>query len=417
MKKQKTKKEISINNLIFDPKGELATSCFVLSEDPGLTMDGAYILNPLDRMSVGYDPLWCISPEDDQNKIRRHLKTVVEALIAHSPKQQNDKFWKDMGRSMLHGLISYYFIYKSHRYLPEICTSILSHPDIVAEIKEILEEVPSTSFICADLAVFNGMAAETLYSVYANVHAAILDFAADDDLVYCMQYNPRKVNPQTLLEHSIILSVSVDYIESYAPLIVLIYNQSIRWLLGLPEKKDDPDRAYIGLIIDETVALLNSVGGEIAALSQSLRLQRSKGVLMIICVQSIAGLKTISDQDTVNDEIANMPWKVILDCTTPDDQKTICDWSGKFSRRNTSYSNNGSGNTGENVQYNDDNIVTSSQLMTLGGSDELILISTKSGYNRLKKMFSHKDPYFKRRLDAIDKHNKKILKRRKKDDK
>ena len=269
-----TKKEdfTQVNNIILDPKGELLETCFMLSDDPGVTLDGTYVINPLDRYTIGYDPFWCINENSSRRKIFRHIKTIVESIIVIKSRDASDKFWKRMARAMLHGLISYYYIYKHQKYLPAICQCILS-VSIEEQIKNILSEVPVSSSICATLSVFSGMAPETLYSVYANVHDVILDFCADEDLVYCLDNNPRKVNPSTLLDHSILLNIPTDYLESYAPLIVLIYNQTIRWILGLPEKKNEPDRAYIGLILDETVALLNAVGGEMAALGQALRLR------------------------------------------------------------------------------------------------------------------------------------------------
>ncbi len=404
--------EPRVNNLLFDPKSEILQTCFLLSKDPGKTMDGAYVINPLDRCTVGYDPFWCITPKSKQNLIRRHMKTVCESIITIKSNDKGDKFWKRMARSMLHGFMGYFYIYHNHRCLPQICRAILASGSLDSLLKQVLSEVPQSSFIYADLNVFCGMAAETLYSVFANVHDAILDFCADDDIVYCLEDNPRKVNPTTLLQHTIILGIPLDYLESYAPLIVLIYNQTIRWVLGLPEKKEDPDRAYIGLILDETVALLNAVGGEIAALAQALRLQRSKGVTMMLCVQSISGLKTIMDNTVVNDELSNIPWKIFLDCTTPEDQKMICDWGGKFSRRKTSYTKNGSNNNSENVHFDDDNLITPAQLMTLGGSGESILISTKSGYNRFKKVYTFKDKFYKKQMSFVEKHNKQIMKRR-----
>ena len=135
---------------------------------------------------------------------------------------------------------------------------------------------------------------------------------------------------------------------------------------------------------------------------------------MMLCVQSISGLKTIMDATVVNDELSNIPWKIFLDCTTPEDQKMICDWGGKFSRRKTSYTKNGSNNHSENVHFDDDNLITPSQLMTLGGSGESILISTKAGYNRFEKVYIFKDKFYKKHMSFVEKHNKKIMKRRNK---
>ncbi len=408
-----TPTEPHVNNLLFDPKSEILQTCFLISADPGKTLDGAYVLNPLDRATVGYDPFWCITPGSDKNEIRRHMKTVCESIIPIKSNEKSDKFWKRMARSMLHGFMGYFYIYHNHQYLPQICRAILASGSLDNLLKQVISEVPQSSFIYADLNVFCGMAAETLYSVFANVHDAILEFCADDDIVYCLEGNPRKVNPSTLLKHTIILGIPLDYLESYAPLIVLIYNQTIRWVLGLPEKKEDTGRAYIGLILDETVALLNAVGGEIAALGQALRLLRSKGVMIMLCVQSISGLKTIMDNAVVNDALSNIPWKIFLDCTTPEDQKMICDWGGKFNRRKTSYTKNGNSNNSENIHFDDDNLITPSQLMTLGGSDESILISSKAGYNRFKKVFTFKDKFYLKHMRYVAKHNKKIMERMK----
>ena len=57
-------------------------------------------------------------------------------------------------------------------FISKICQSILS-VSIEEQIKIILSEIPETSFIYTTLRVFDGMAPETLYSVYANVHDGV----------------------------------------------------------------------------------------------------------------------------------------------------------------------------------------------------------------------------------------------------
>ena len=125
---------------------------------------------------------------------------------------------------------------------------------------------------------------------------------------------------------------------------------------------------------------------------QLLRYGRSSGFTCITAVQSIAGLKTILDDATVDDLLSNMPYKVFLDCTT--ETQMLINWVGKYPRKNTSINGIGKDRT-TSISFSDDDILSQSDAQKLGSTDELICISSLSGYSRFKKNPWYEDKYFK----------------------
>lgn len=399
------------HNLVVDIKHELTDLCVVPTGDRGVGDGGnTLIFDPLDRETYGFDPFYNLSDDSSPQEVFESMQLIAQSIVPRSS-ASNDAFWCDQAAKMLRGLLTYLFKEKHIRTLPEMCEQILGKP-IAETLKEALSEAAPSSTEYMDLIDYKpesadgdvGMAAETLYSIYTNLALKITTFCTDQNLHYCLAENPRKFSPKDLLDKSVMLCIPEHKLQQYGPTVFLIVNVVLQWILELPEHKDAPDRKQIGIIIDECVALLQGVGGELSMLPQALRVQRSKGSFLLICVQSISGLRCVMSKETVADVLSNLAWKVFLDSTTPEDQEMICKWAGQtLTDKKSLQSGKGTSST-RSVEYTD--ILAKSDLMLLGGTGECIVISGKAGekgpYIRLRKVPAYKDKYYKPLLDAVE---------------
>lgn len=92
------------------------------------------------------------------------------------------------------------------------------------------------------------------------------------------------------------------------------------------------------------------------------------------------------DDDSVNDVLSNMAFKLYLDCTAETDR--LISSVGKFRAKKVSY--NKEGEKTESFELED--LLTPKEACELGQSDELICISNL-GYFRFKKA-----PYYKEKI-------------------
>lgn len=375
-----------MNSLVIDIKHELSD----ITRRPG---DGSYIVDPLDRGSYGIDPFWALNEHSSNQEIFEVCQVIAISII---PPMSGDKvFWVDSARALLTGALLYCYKQKQSRNLTDIIQWILSKP-VDKTVEEIVTIASPGSDEYMSVVDFHGMAAETLSSVFANLKNKILPLVTDKNLAFALGDGGRKYRPDMLRTGSVYICIPEHKLEQYSQLVMLVLNTLFLWALELPEKSKDPGRKPMAVVIDETVALLSGVGGKLAMLPQALRVLRSKGVMTVICVQSIPGLKCAYSEDEVLDLLSNLPYKLFFDATTVETQKMVSDWCGTYRRRNTSWSGQDKGGRSTSVQYTDEPIVRPEDLITLAGTEECILVSNIAGYSRVRKVPYYKTPYFKR---------------------
>jgi len=375
------------HNIIVDIKGELRD----LTVRPG---DGSVIVDPTDRRSYGIDPFWCLNSDSSPQQIFEICQLVAISLIP--ARDGKDAFWTTSAQQMLLGFLLYAYKWKELRTLTDCLTWILSHP-----VEELSEEVLTTAMPGSDeyMAIIDygkGAAKETVGGIFSNLKQVIFPLVSDKDVGYCLGTNPRKYRPDMVLSSDVYLCIPQNKLEQYGRLVFLAINLFCLWALALPQKLQDPDRPYLGVIIDETTALLAGLGTGIPLVVQMLRICRSLGIMMLIATQSIEGLRCVYSKEQTDDLISNCLYRVVLNATTPDSQRMISDWAGVYRRQNTTWNQQQTGGRTTSVSYSEEKVVRPEDLNTLGGSDELVLISSIGGYNRLKKVPYYKEPYFRK---------------------
>ncbi|MCR5684828.1 MAG: type IV secretory system conjugative DNA transfer family protein [Lachnospiraceae bacterium] len=403
------------NSIVLDLKHELVDKCVFPNEvyGPDNPAGNIIILDPMDRKhGFGWDPLYGLSDESSDTEIHERMEVIAQCIIP-IPKGDN-AVWSLSSQQYLRGSMTYFYEYEGLRTLPDIIRTIKS-----ANIKEITEMIVTTalpgSTAYTDIISFHDMADETITSVDMNLSQKIVQFITNPDLEWCLGTNPRKCSPPDMLERSIYLCLPEDKLQQWGQLVFLVFNQFLSWMMGLPEHEADSNRKRFSLILDETVALLAGVGAPMPLLSQCLRIgARGKGCTILICCQSISGLYEVMGKDQTKDMVSNMSYKYILDSSDSDTSKEIIGWCGKYMRRKLSAS--GGGSTQKNtISYENDDLIREQDLMSLPQSGEVIVVSNRAGYLRLKKCLVFKDPYYKDLLDKV-KQSKQQAKEEKKDE-
>ena len=388
-------------SLVLDLKHELADKC-VAPEDvfSPRNLDGTVILlDPLDRRNgYGFDPFFLLTEDSTPSEIHDTCQVIAQSIV---PSNKGDnKIWSDSARQYITGALSYFYTEERLRTLPEIISRI-KQENIKAVVNKILSTAAPGSGAYTDIINFQDMADETITSVDLEASTRLVAFATSQDIAWCLGANPRKCSPKDLLEKDIYLCIPEDRLVEWGQLVFLVFNLTLKWMMGLPEKSMDPDRPYLTMILDETVALLAGLEAKMPLLSQCLRIgARSKGCTMLVCVQSITGLYSVMGKDETDDMISNLTWKFCLDSTESRASKEIIGWCGKYNRRKVGRTGDGTKRS-DNYSYTEEDIVNEKDLLTLPQMGDVILISSRAGYLRLKKTFVFKDKFFKKLLDNV----------------
>lgn len=376
----------TINSLIIDPKKEI-TRLVYREGDNTKIFDPEVRIN--DGVHVGYNPFFMLNENSTQQDIYECMNGIAIALI--SVNDSADNFWKLSARDLLTGLFCYFY-QEGKETVPDIVEAILSKPiqEVTEEVLQNAEPYTNAYKICTR---YHGMADETITSINSNLVLAITPYAVDQRLVYSLKYAPVKFTPETLLTSSVYVAISLPCIESWASLVTLIVNQFITWGLSIPDYSEDSKRTPMCLVFEEFTAFLAATG-RIDKISQALRFIRSKNISIITICQSISAIKAVYRNDEeVNDMLSNYGFLYFMDCTEPGCQKWICDMAGTFKKRIITWNDSGAQRNGsKTISYQDEPIVRPQDLITLGGTDEAILISHIGGYNRIKKTPAWKEP-------------------------
>lgn len=341
------------------------------------------IFNPNDRSSYGYDPFYRLNDNSLNQEILETMQLISYSLIS-LPASIKDPFWKLSARSLLTGLLIYFYKSGKKNFI-DIIDSIMSKP-----IKDIVEEAVLKSDICSIeykyIIEFADMAEATMSGIYMELANHINIFAADSDIRYAFRENSHVISPRNLEEKdSIFVSIKEEKLTAYYDVLQLIINQM---LAELEKRKEDNHR--ILFIIDELPRILSA--GKIERLMDAARTLRSRNVTLYMVTQSVEALMCAFSENEVIDLISNCPYIVVLSATSSKTQQMIQNWCGKYEEKKVGW--NGSFfNRTEHVSFEEKYIVTPDDLMYLQSTGEEILISPY-GYYRIKKCPYYSDKIF-----------------------
>lgn len=356
-----------------DIKGELsykATKC----TDPKVM-----IVNPSNRGSCGYDPLYLLTSDSSSAEIYDTMRLISESLIS-LPADIKDPFWKNSARNLLTGLLIYYYKAGRHSFIG-LVDEILSK-SIKDSVKEIMEQADVSSTERKYVIQFSDMAEETLGGIVAEMNNHLALFANDADIRYALRDNPIKATPKMLNNgYSIYLAIHEHKLSAYYDFLQLVLNQTFYELEQRPENANP-----VLFIIDELPRILSA--GKIERLLDGAKTLRSRKVTLYLIIQSVEALMSAYSENQVMDLISNCLYIMILDATSTKTQKMIIEWAGKYLHRKKSW-NSGGSKSSVSTSFEEKDLVDSTDIMQLKRNEKVMLVSPYGFY------IIDKNPYFK----------------------
>ena len=371
-----------------DIKGELHTKCFA-KDSPDV-----HIFDPQERKSsYGWNPFYRLGEESTRQEVLETMMEISHSLIP-MPGDIKDPFWKESARSLLIGLLLYFYNSGITSFV-KIIDQILGKP-ITETISEVKKRSEREALEYRYLSQFFNMPDETLGGIIAEMNNHIIIFSVDQDIRYSFG-RKRCISPQTVEEGHVFISIREEKLTSYNDVLRLIINQTLSFL----ERRSEDSETQIILMIDELARIVSS--GKLERLMDGARTLRSRHVTLILITQSLEALYISYSENEVTDLISNCPYVLVLSASSSKTQKSIIEWCGKYKQTRQSWSGSGL-ETRVTTSYEDKDIVEASDLVSLPKTGEAILISAH-GYNRITKTPYFKDPYFKSISDGINTRN------------
>ena len=226
---------------------------------------------------------------------------------------------------------------------------------------------------------FDGMASETLSSVFATLSSKTMIFASDPDIMRCFN-SDRVIRPEDLLDGSttIFLQIPEHRLEVYRNVTQLIIGQFLKFW----EQQPDGSAPRVNFILDEFFRL-----GKLSSVENGLATLRSKGVRIHAITQSLAQIEQLYERVGARALADNFTVKVLLGATEPESQKYFADLIGSYDKamRSTSSSQqlaNFGGSAGVSWSEQERKIIRPEQLARLG--NECILFAS-GGWSRVQK--------------------------------
>ncbi len=347
-----------------DIKGELSYKATKLSNPKVL------VVNPADRYSAGYDPLYKLSPDSSEMQIYDTMRLISISLIS-LPADVKDPFWKTSARNLLTGLLIYYYKSGVKNFIG-LVDAILSKP-VKESVAEIMEHAASTTTEYKYMTQFSDLADDTLGGIVVEMLNPLSLFANDLDVRYALRDNPVKATPAMLNEgYSIYLSIQEHQLTAYYNLLQLMLNETFHELEQRPEKS-----GQILFILDELPRLLSA--GRIEKLLDGMKTLRSRRVTLYLITQSVEALMSAYSDNQAMDLISNCPYIMVLDANSSRTQKMIIEWAGKYLHRKNTWSSQTSKNS-MSISYEDKNLVDSTDIMQLKQKNQVMLVSPYGFY-------------------------------------
>lgn len=365
-----------------DIKGELNQ----LTVDP--KNDHIRIVNPTNRDTYGVDVFGTIT----KNNITEIMQQISHTIVGISHREK-DPFWKNSARSMLISCLIYGFKNGKTEFI-DIIDWILSKP-IKQTVNEVIDNSNQLSPEYKYMVQFKDMADETISGVFSELATHIAIFANDEDLRYCLKFNPNRITPDELKKgNSVYLVIPEEKLTVYGEFTRICVN------LTLHEMNTYDGKKPVLFVLDELGRLLSA--GKLEALLDAYKTGRSRKIVLVAATQSVEGLN-LSDGE-IADLVSNNEFISILSAKSSKTMKLIQDWGGKYQERNINWTTM-RGYRRASTNYNDKPIIDTSDLITLQQSGEEILISPW-GYMRYKKAPWYKDKKLITKVNSIKERRK-----------
>lgn len=311
--------------IYLDVKGDLAKHWHQINGKSGKK---CFVLNPYDpeQSNCWYDPF---SPMmDDSEHLADHAYQLAKMLIP-SPPLDHNKIWYEAAAAYAAGAI----IHCHNQGFPFVEAlqeiNLRSVSKMVTEVMNSKDEADSLAKVF--LSKYAEMDKKTLAGIGMELTSNLALFSTS--VAICNACSPDEGKEllnwsqlNTELEpFDVILVFPEDKLTAEKPLLCAIINQLIEALEQRPMRSYDcrSELPSVLLMLDEFPRL-----GRIPALKEGLTTLRSRGVTIVLLLQSFASLDEIYGADTARVIIENCTYKAVLSTTDAESQRYLSDLIG-----------------------------------------------------------------------------------------
>lgn len=288
---------LNYNSSIFaiDIKGELSES----SKSYRLNMK---VFDPLKEDTPHYNPYAVLKMG---NKVQG-AREIVSSIIPIGANEK-DPYWKQSAQNLLTASILHYE--NENKDFPTTCKVIMETP--INELIEILHNSP-VSEVKLFVNQFVGADSKLLASIFSTLANEIILFATDKDIMRALSNDGNVISPRDLESYTdIFIKISEDKLEQWKSLLNLMVSQFLKSF----EKREDKGDKKILFMIDEFARL-----GKVESITNGLATLRSKGVQIMLILQSLAQLDMIYGKDNRKVITDNCNYKIVLNASDVDTQ-------------------------------------------------------------------------------------------------
>lgn len=370
---------LNYNSSIFaiDIKGELSES----SKSYRWNMK---VFDPLSEETPHYNP-YAVFKKGDKVQGAREIVNSIIPIGAN----EKDPYWKQSAQNLLTASILHYE--NEYKDFPTTCKIIMETP--VNELIEILRNSPVNE-VKLFVNQFVGADSKLLASIYSTLANEIILFATDKDIMRALSANGNMISPRDLESYTdIFIKISEDKLEQWKSLLNLMVSQFLKSF----EKREDKGDKKILFMIDEFARL-----GKVESITNGLATLRSKGVQIMLILQSLAQLDMIYGKDNRKVITDNCNYKIVLNASDVDTQEYFSKLVGTVEKikKSSSVSRNDfsvKANKGTSKTTEEKKIIKPEEFAYL----EKPVVFTPKGFFRPNKVKWYEDKVFIERAKGV----------------
>lgn len=339
--------------------------------------DTVKVFDPMSEHSPHYNP-YAILNEGNKIQGAREMANCIIPIT----KEDKDPYWKQSAQNLLIACILHFENEKKD--FPSTCRAIMEKN--INELLEVLQESP-VSEVKLFVNQFIGIDTKQLASIYSTLANEIMLFATDKDVMRALSESNNIISPKDLETlTSIFIKIDEDKLEQWKTLLNLMVSQFLKSF----EKRQDRTDKKILFMIDEFARI-----GKIESITNGLATLRSKGIQIMLIIQSLAQLDAIYGQDTRKIITDNCNYKIILNANDVDTQEYFSKLVGTVDIEKKSLSVNSRSfetdkNRGVNISEEEKRIIKPESFAYL----EKPVVFTPKGYFQPDKVKWYEDKKF-----------------------
>lgn len=319
-----------------------------------------------------YDPF--APMRHDPENLVDHATQLARTLIPENQLDQN-KIWSNSAEKFLTAALLYG--YEKGFTFAETLELVN-----IQSVSELMEDIKRDGSSCARMFIskFSDMEPRVIAGIGMELTTNLSSFSTSSAILNALAPSDGKeLLDWELLngkdEFDVILSFPEDKLLATQPLFRVMVNQLIETLERRKERSyDDNELPPVLVVADEFPRL-----GPVPALKTGLTTLRSRGVTMVLLVQSLASLDSVYGENVAREICENCNYKVVLGCTDGRSQQYIADLVGTTAIRrmstnegaNVAFSMNMSLNFGRSFSEDRQQLIQPHVLQTL--SDVLVI--------------------------------------------